>query len=298
MNDKLKNWVSLGLPLTTLLTLGSLHLRSLAAEGEGGRVKQSSEPVSLNEDVPWSPLNPARGDESPQAANLWGDRGEDGATGFLVRFKDGFSSPPHIHNVTYRGIVISGEIHNDDPGAAELWMPQGSYWTQPAGEVHITAAKGQVNVAYIEIDSGPYLVLPSEQASDNGERPLNLHASNIVWQDASESARLAETESAGGSGPATALLWMKDDAARTNGSLLKLPAGFQGTIRGKGEIFRAIGVEGQVSMQLSEGGANKLMKPAHYFTTQGDFECQVTVEGGAEAILYIRHAGRYTVGAK
>ncbi|WP_346992732.1 DUF4437 domain-containing protein [Alteromonas gracilis] len=48
----------------------------------------------------------------------------------LVRFKEGFSSPPHIHNITYRGIVIDGEMHNSDPDAKAMWMPVNSYWTQ------------------------------------------------------------------------------------------------------------------------------------------------------------------------
>ena len=29
---------------------------------------------------------------------------------------------------------------------------------QPAGEVHITSAKGEYKLAYIKIDNGPYLV--------------------------------------------------------------------------------------------------------------------------------------------
>lgn len=86
--------------------------------------------VLLQSDVQWTPLNPARGDQSPQAGTLWGDRTNSGASGFLVQFVDGFSSPPHIHNVTYRGVVISGLIHNDDPKAEKMWMPEGSFWTQ------------------------------------------------------------------------------------------------------------------------------------------------------------------------
>ena len=59
---------------------------------------------------------------------------------------DGFSSPPHIHNVTYRAMVIKGLVHNDDPEAENMWMPPGSFWTQPAGEAHITSAKGEENI--------------------------------------------------------------------------------------------------------------------------------------------------------
>ena len=72
-------------------------------------------------------------------------------------------------------------MHNDDPNADKLWMPAGSFWTQPAGENHITAASGESNLIFLEIDSGPYLVKPSKEQFDNGERPVNLHASNLVW---------------------------------------------------------------------------------------------------------------------
>lgn len=87
--------------------------------------------VVVASDIEWEQLNPKRGDASPKAANIWGDRNGTTATGFLVRFVDGFSSPPHIHNVTYRAVVISGYVHNDDPEAKEMWMPAGSFWTQP-----------------------------------------------------------------------------------------------------------------------------------------------------------------------
>ena len=45
--------------------------------------------------VKWGYLNPLRGDQSPVAADLWGDRTADTATGMLVRFKKG-SSPCRI----------------------------------------------------------------------------------------------------------------------------------------------------------------------------------------------------------
>lgn len=140
--------------------------------------------VVLASEVEWTPLNAARGDASPMAATVWGDRAGTQPTGFLFHPADGFSSPPHIHNVTYRGVVIRGEIHNDDPSAAEMWMPAGSFWTQPKGEPHITSARGDDVLAYIEIDRGPYLVWPVDQSFESDERPVNVDASNIVWVDA------------------------------------------------------------------------------------------------------------------
>jgi len=126
-------------------------------------------------DIEYVPLNPARGDAAPQAGMLWGNLREDVPTGMILKFADGFDSPPHIHNITYRGVVISGALHNDDLGAEKMWMESGSYWMQPAGENHVTSARpGAPAVSFLEILEGPYLVQPSDKAFDNGERPLNV----------------------------------------------------------------------------------------------------------------------------
>ncbi|MGI9315723.1 MAG: DUF4437 domain-containing protein [bacterium] len=103
------------------------------------------------------PLNPARCDKNPQAATLWGDRKHSMPRIFLARFTFGFSSLPHIHNASYGALVISGYIHKDDPGADEMWMQVGSILTQPKGAAHITVARGNTNIALVEIDRGPLL---------------------------------------------------------------------------------------------------------------------------------------------
>ena len=178
--------------------------------------------VIATDNIEWGLLNPLRGDASPRAADLWGDRTTDMATGMLVKFKKGFSSPPHIHNITYRGVVIEGLMHNDDPAAEKMWLATGSFWTQPAGESHITAANGQNNLIYLEIDSGPYLVLSAKQAFDSGERPINVDERNLFWLDAKDVTWLEKDRLQ------LAYLWGKTDAA--NGSFIKLPAGFEGSI--------------------------------------------------------------------
>ncbi|MCG8600560.1 MAG: DUF4437 domain-containing protein, partial [Verrucomicrobiales bacterium] len=127
-----RSLLTLGLPLLILALALFSRTHFADAAGEDDASTPTTEIVTASE-VNWTPLNAARGDASPQAGTLWGDRAGEPQTGFLVKFADGFSSPPHIHNVTYRGVVISGQIHNDDPDAAEMWMPAGSFWTQPAG---------------------------------------------------------------------------------------------------------------------------------------------------------------------
>ena len=120
--------------LRTLCLLNALALFVLSFTAQAETVSRTS--------VEFQPLNPARGDASPKAGVLWGDIRENQSTGSIIEFVDGFSSPPHIHNVTYRGVVISGFVHNDDPNASEQWMGPGSFWIQPAGAPHITAASG------------------------------------------------------------------------------------------------------------------------------------------------------------
>ena len=244
--------------------------------------------VVLASEVKWGQLNPARGDASPKAGTLWGDRNGTGPTGFLVEFADGFSSPPHIHNVSYRGVVISGSIHNDDPGAAELWLPTSSFWTQPKGEVHITAAKGSTNVAYIEIEQGPYLVLPTEEAFDSGERPVNLDASNIVWIDQPGIPASAD-------GPKVAFLWGNPQDDQLNGTLVKLPGGFTGKIDSHGSTFRAVVIEGQPQYQVPGETDVKTLEPGSYFSLKGESVHQVSSEAGEESIIYVRTDGKYDV---
>ena len=262
-------------------------------------IKPEAEPTSqvvLMSEVEWGPLNPARGDQSPRAGTLWGDRTNSGPSGFLVEFVSGFSSPPHIHNVTYRGVVISGLIHNDDPNAEDMWLPVGSFWTQPAGEVHITAAEDSNNLAYIEIDEGPYLVLPAEEAFDNGERPVNVDESNIVWLDASDITWVDQPETqAFENGLKMAFLWGKPQDGQLNGTLVKLPPGFTGELHSNGSTLRAVVIQGQPSHRLSGETKVNSLKPGSYFGSEGEIVHQVSCEAEEECIIYMRTEGKFNI---
>lgn len=240
--------------------------------------------VVLVSEVQWEQLNPARGDKSPRAANLWGDRNSAGPTGFLVKFVDGFESPPHIHNVSYRGVVIDGLIHNDEPSAAHKWMPRGSFWTQPKGAVHITAAKRSDNLAYIEIDDGPYLVHPAQKAFDSGEKPMNVDGSNIVWSE--------PTGGAGAHRIAVAFPWGPHQAGVTKGTLVRIPAATIAKMRGDGPRIRAVVIQGLPSLRDHEAGTATTMAPGSLLTSTGRgaehlFSCGEEVD----CILYLRTEG-------
>ena len=235
--------------------------------------------------VEWEHLNPARGDKSPQAGTLWGDRTGAVPTGFLAKFEEGFASPPHIHNATYRAVVISGLIHNDDPDAANMWMPAGSFWTQPKGEIHITSAKGASNVALVEIDKGPYLVGPPREAFDSGERPVNVDASNIVWVALPGIPAAAD-------GPKQAYLWGNLQDGLSNGTFLKLPDGFTGQIHSHGTTFRAVVIQGRLQYR---GSDTETLEPGSYFGSSGEALHRVAAGAGGECVLYVRTNGNYEV---
>lgn len=211
--------------------------------------------IIATKDIKWGLLNPLRGDASPRAADLWGDRTKNSATGMLVKFNPGFSSPPHIHNISYRGVVINGLMHNDDPNAEKTWLGTGSYWTQPAGDVHITAANGKTNLIYLEIDSGPYLVKPADQAFDNGESAINVDNRNLVWLSAKDIMWLNRFH------VKIAYLWGKTGAP--HGSFVKLPAGFTGTIKGL-DGLKAVVIKGKGTHSWQQEKQATALSPASF----------------------------------
>ncbi|AOW99927.1 hypothetical protein BJP34_11110 [Moorena producens PAL-8-15-08-1] len=252
--------------------------------------KSAAEPspkVVLTSEVKWEQLNPARGDKSPQAGTLWGDRTGPGAAGFLLKPADGFKSPPHIHNIAYRGVVISGLIHNGHPNAEEIYMPGSSFWTQPAGGVHITAAKGNNSLAYIEVEDS-FGVLPAEKAFHSEEKPINVDASNIVWIDQPRMPASAN-------GPKLAFLWGNPQDDQLNGTLVKLPAKFTGKILSHGSTFRAVVIQGQAQYQVPSETDVKTLVPGSYFSSKGESEHQVSSKTGEESIIYIRTDGKFEV---
>lgn len=248
-------------------------------------IKNPTNKVLLSTEIVYEKLNPARGNQSPQAGTIWGDRKGTEATGFLARFVDGFSSPPHIHNITYRAVVIKGLVHNDDPNAEKMWMPTGSFWTQPVGEAHITAAKGTVNIALVEIDEGPYLVHPTDDATDSGERPINIDASNVVWLDYSKSNWVAENSNA-----EISFLW---ENKTSKSVFVKLPKGFNGTLESDGTILHSVVIQGELTYTLPQNKEEKTLNAGSYFGATD--KAIHTISANDETIIYIRTNGNIKV---
>ena len=246
--------------------------------------------VVATDDVVWEKLNPARGDASPLAATLWGDRNGSGPTGFLFGPSDGFMSPPHIHNVSYRGVVIRGLVHNGPADAEQQWMPAGSFWTQPKGGAHVTGACGDDTLAYIEIDEGPYLVKPPGEAFDAGEPVVNRLASELEWHR-------APGRFANGLTPKVAPLWGDPLGPTVNGSLVELPAGFSGTVRGDAPGIRAVVIAGSVLTTVTQGRdqgqahEKRPLAPGSLLASPEGSMLELHCPRESECVLYVRAVG-------
>lgn len=249
-------------------------------------IQNPSNKVMLSSEIVWEKLNPARGDQSPQAGTIWGDRKGEVPTGFLAKFVDGFSSPPHIHNATYRAVVIKGSIHNDDPNAENMWMKSGSFWTQPKGESHVTLAKGDENIALVEIDRGPYLVQPIEDAYDNGERPINIDASNVVWLNNERSNWITD-----GSKAEVSFLWENNGS---KGVFVKLPKAYKGQLITEGTVLHAVVIQGVLDYILPQNKETKVLDAGSSFSASSKAMHKVSTNSD-EVLLYIRTNGPITI---
>ncbi|MEM7550934.1 MAG: DUF4437 domain-containing protein [Bacteroidota bacterium] len=240
----------------------------------------------MSSEFVWEKLNPARGDQSPQAGTLWGDRKRGVSTGFLAKFIDGFSSPPHVHNVTYRAVVMKGFIHNDDPKASAMWMKPGSFWTQPAGEPHVTSAKGEENIALVEIDKGPYLVKQIKESFDNGERPINIDASNIVWLNNESTNWISKDTKA-----EISFLLNNDEKNKLKSLFIKISKAYKGEIESNGSTFHAVVIQGNLNYTLPQDKQQKMLDQGSYFGATDTAIHTISNTSENETIIYIRTNG-------
>ena len=153
-------------------------------------------------------------------------------------------------------------------------MSPGSYWTQPKGESHITSARGPNNMAYVEIEAGPYLVKPVEDAFASGENPVNLDASNLVWVNSKES------------NVSLSFLWGKPNSDQLSGTMIKLPKAFVGSLKTKGNLSKIIVVKGQLEYLNEMANDSVILNPGSFLGA--DEPSTFTLATPSESLLYIR----------
>ena len=83
----------LSIALVSVVTAAYVSLQTASDSIAQEPAAEPTSRVVLTSEVKWEQLNPARGDKSPSAGTLWGDRNGSGPTGFLLKPTDGFESP-------------------------------------------------------------------------------------------------------------------------------------------------------------------------------------------------------------
>ena len=168
-----------------------------------------------------------------------------------------------------------------------MWMPTGSFWTQPAGEDHTTAANDKTNLIYLEIDEGPYLVKPSKEHFDNGERPINVHADNMVWLQKSDLVNIAAN------GVSVAYLW--GETSSVYGTLVKLPKGFKGSIKSNGDEFKAVVIKGSINYTQNNTPRQIELNAGSYIESSTAAHHSVESANQSETIVYVRTSSKFSV---
>lgn len=77
--------------------------------------------------------------------------------------------------------------------------------------------------------------------------------------------------------------------------MLKLPAGFTGTITTQASEFRLVLISGEIGYNSEQQSAAKQLKAGSYVESSGDFTHNITNSGDQEVSLYIRTNNRYQV---
>jgi hypothetical protein len=87
-----------------------------------------------------------------------------------------------------------------------------------------------------------------------------------------------------------AYLWGKPDAA--NGSFVKLPAGFKGTIENN-KGLKVVVVKGNGTHQWNNEKTKTLLSPSSFFSSKAKGEHKINTK--VDTILYINSNGRYSI---
>lgn len=91
-----------------------------------------------------------------EVAPAMGDMSKDGTHGSYVRIPGKFMSPPHIHSEDYFAVVVSGTIANGVPGAKDIPLEPGSYWSQKGKEAHVTKCLSDEPCTFLVVQPGKF----------------------------------------------------------------------------------------------------------------------------------------------
>jgi len=96
-------------------------------------------------------------------------------------------------------------------------------------------------------------------------------------------------------GAEVALLWGQLGADELSGSMLKLPAGFAGTLMSEGSDFKAVTIQGQLEHRVDGLQAVTTLPAGGYFGSNEGVEHSLICDLQSECLLYIRTARQFKV---
>ena len=132
----------------------------------------------------------------------------------------------------------------------------------------------------VEIDKGPYLVKSIEESFDNGERPVNIDASNVVWLNNKKTNWIDSKSKA-----EISFLWENNES---RGVFVKLPQGYDGTIVSDGTVLHSVIIQGDLNYTLPQSNEMKELDAGSYFGATSKAIHTITNHSTTEAIMYIR----------
>lgn len=121
------------------------------------------------------------------------------------------------------------------------------------------------------------MVKPASDHFDNGERPLNLHVDNIVWQAKSNTTDIA-------------YLWGSTVPNQLGATLIKLPANFSGKLTSNGSEFKVIIISGTIVYESSKG-QKRILSSGSYISSEAEFSFELQAK--ESTLIYIRSDNRY-----
>ncbi|WPJ97144.1 DUF4437 domain-containing protein [Coraliomargarita algicola] len=110
-----------------------------------------------------------------------------------------------------------------------------------------------------------------------------MNAADVNWVS-------DNSDTAAKDGPKVAFLWGGTEAGQLNGSYIKLPAHFSGSIHSRGTQFGAVVIKGQ----LTHAATDEPLAPGSYFSSKEATLHQVQTNE-SEVVLYVRANGKYDI---
>ncbi len=90
--------------------------------------------------VDYQPLNPARGDASPQAGTLWGDLDDGGLSASFVKLPAGHTSDLSVESDRLRAVIVDGALIHSVAGLeTQSELGAGGFFESDAGVPHALA---------------------------------------------------------------------------------------------------------------------------------------------------------------